>query len=59
MENDKTLNIRFHIPKEVYDKVIRVQGMLSMHENRKVSMSEAYTRTMDRGAIELLKQAKR
>lgn len=55
IKEEKTMNIRFHIPVSVYAKVKRVQGLLQSKTDSPVTMVETYTRLMDQGATAILK----
>jgi hypothetical protein len=51
-------NIRFQMPEDTYKKVLKVQGLLSFKEGKKVKIQDVYNRLIERGAIEILKQNK-
>jgi hypothetical protein len=51
-------NIRFQMPEETYRKVLKVQGLLSFKEGKKVKIQDVYSRLIERGAIEILRQNK-
>ncbi len=48
-------NLRFNVPEELYDKIVKVQGLLSYKSSEKVSMQDTYMKILERGAIEILK----
>jgi hypothetical protein len=53
MESER--NLRFNVNQDLYDKIVKVQGLLSFKESRKVSMQDAYSRILERGCVEILK----
>jgi len=48
-------NLRFNVEQDLYDKIVRVQGLLQSKSNRKVTMQETYEKVLERGTIEILK----
>lgn len=58
MNEGKEVNIRFVVPEEMHNKVLRMQAVLRVRENRKISIKETYIRLIDRGMVELNKTVK-
>ena len=58
MDNGNERNVRFNLPEDIYSRLMKIQGLFSFKEGKKVSMQDTYTRVLERGSNEILKHNK-
>lgn len=54
--NDKEVNLRLMVPEDLHREVLKVQGLFTLKEGKKVPIYETYLRLVKRGATEIKKQ---
>jgi len=51
-------NVRLSVPEETHKKVLKIQGIFAFKEGKKTTIHDVYTRLIERGASEIMKQNK-
>jgi len=55
-KNEAEINLRINVPKDLHEKVIQVQGLLTYKEKKKPFIHETYKRLLEIGISQFMKQ---
>jgi len=53
---EEKVNIRFVVPHELHQKVLKAQGLFTYKEGKKMNVRDVYVRLIERGFAEIAKQ---